>query len=256
MDRVAVLADIHGNLPALEAVLADVERAGVDLIVLNGDLADGPFPVETLDLLAGLGDRAFWLRGNGDRWLVESRIGRFKHPDPATDELIDWASKRISGAQHERLAALPLLHRLAVAGLGNVGLCHATCRSDNEMFLVDGSLTQAEAAFASLDAETVVVGHCHMPFDRLADRRRIVNAGSVGMPYGHSGASWALVGPDIVLKRTAFDIEQAAQKILATGMPGAEQFVSTYVLATPGDAEALHAYRAVVRRQQEAVDFA
>jgi len=64
MERVAVLADIHGNLPALEAVLADVERAGVDLIVLNGDLADGPFPVETLDLLSGLGDRALWLRGN------------------------------------------------------------------------------------------------------------------------------------------------------------------------------------------------
>jgi len=124
MERVAVLADIHGNLPALEAVLADVERAGVDLIVLNGDLADGPFPVETLDLLAGLGDRALWLRGNGDRWLVESRTGRFNHPDPATEELIHWASKRIGGAQHDRLAALPLLHRLSVAGLGKVGLCH------------------------------------------------------------------------------------------------------------------------------------
>jgi putative phosphoesterase len=255
MDRIAVLADIHGNLPALEAVLTDVERAAVDLIVLNGDLADGPFPAETLDLLAGLEDRAFWLRGNGDRWLVESQIGRFKHPDPATDELIHWASKRISGAQHDRLAALSMLHRLTIAGLGKVGLCHATCRSDNEMFLVDGTLTQAEAAFASLDAETVVVGHCHMPFDRLADRRRIVNAGSVGMPYGHSGASWALVGPDIVLKRTPFDVEQAAQRILATGMPGAEQFVLNYVRATPGDAEALDTYHAVVRRQQAAADF-
>jgi len=255
MERVAVLADIHGNLPALEAVLADVERAGVDLIVLNGDLADGPFPVETLDLLAGLGDRALWLRGNGDRWLVESRTGRFNHPDPATEECIHWASKRIGGAQHDRLAALPLLHRLSVAGLGKVGLCHATCRSDNEMFLVDGTLTQAEAAFASLDAETIVVGHCHMPFDRLANRRRVVNAGSVGMPYGHPGASWALLGPDIVLKRTLFDVEQAAMRILATGMPGAEQFVLTYVRATPSDAEALDAYHAVVRRQQEAVDF-
>jgi len=226
MDRIAVLADIHGNLPALEAVLTDVERAAVDLIVLNGDLADGPFPAETLDLLAGLEDRAFWLRGNGDRWLVESQIGRFKHPDPATDELIHWASKRISGAQHDRLAALSMLHRLTIAGLGKVGLCHATCRSDNEMFLVDGTLTQAEAAFASL-----------------------------GMPYGHSGASWALVGPDIVLKRTPFDVEQAAQRILATGMPGAEQFVLNYVRATPGDAEALDTYHAVVRRQQAAADF-
>ena len=81
-NRIAVLCDIHGNLPALEAVLADVEALGVDRIVLDGDLADGPFPVETLDRLAALGDRALWLRGNGDRWLVEARAGPSPMPIP------------------------------------------------------------------------------------------------------------------------------------------------------------------------------
>ena len=103
MRRVAVLADIHGNLPALEAVLVDVEAAEVDGIVLNGDLADGPFPTETLDRLEELGPRAIWLRGNGDRWLVEARGGRFRHPDAGTEALIGWAASRLRPTHADRL---------------------------------------------------------------------------------------------------------------------------------------------------------
>ncbi len=76
--RVAVLADIHGNLPALEAVLADVETAGVDAIVLNGDLADGPMPAQTLDRLEELGEQAIWVRGNTDRCLADAFDGTFQ----------------------------------------------------------------------------------------------------------------------------------------------------------------------------------
>ena len=255
MRRVAVLSDIHGNLPALEAVLADVERAGVDLIVLNGDLADGPFPAETLDRLAALGGRAVWLRGNGDRWLAEAREGRFSHPDPATHALIAWASARVGAEHWERLRHLPTTHTLELPGLGEVGICHATPRSDNEMFLVDSALDHHRAAFASMGAATIVAGHSHMPFDRLFDRRRMVNTGSVGMPYGHSGASWALLGPDIVLRRTRYDLDQAAARMLRSGMPGAEAFVGEYVHATPGDEEALAAFHETLRRQQEAGHF-
>ncbi len=255
MPSVAVLADIHGNLPALEAVLDDIEKAGVDLIVLNGDLADGPFPAETLDRLAGLGNRAVWLRGNGDRWLAEARDGRFKHPDPPTDAIIQWASRGITDAQAGRLASLPLMNIVTVMARGSVGFCHATGRSDNEMFLVDSSLAQAEAAFAAFDTETVVVGHCHMPFDRLINGRRFVNAGSVGMPYGHSGAAWALIGRDVVLRRTDYDVEAAAARITMTGMPGADAFIETYIRTTPSDVEALDAYREIVLRQQATMEF-
>ena len=76
--RVAVLADIHGNLPALEAVLRDVDAAGVDAVVLGGDLADGPMPAQTLDRLEELGERAVWVRGNSDRWLADAFDGTFQ----------------------------------------------------------------------------------------------------------------------------------------------------------------------------------
>ncbi len=76
-ERLVVLADIHGHAPALDAVLAEPDVASADLIVLNGDLADGPFPSETLDRLEALGSRALWLRGNGDRWLSEARADPF-----------------------------------------------------------------------------------------------------------------------------------------------------------------------------------
>jgi putative phosphoesterase len=248
-DRIAVLCDIHGNLPALEAVLADVDAIGVDRIVLDGDLADGPFPVETLDRLAALGDRALWLRGNGDRWLVETRAGTFTHADPATEVILRWSAARLHDHHLERLAALPLTAVLDVAGR-RIGLCHATARSDDEMVLVDSALEHARAAFADLDGEIVVAGHCHMPYDRLVAGRRLVNAGSVGMPYGHAGASWALVGADVVLKRTQYDVEDAAARIAGSGMPGADDFVATYVRGRPSDAEALDAYHTIVRTQQ------
>ena len=251
MKKIAVLADIHGHLPALEAVLADVEAAEVDLIVLDGDMADGPFPTETLDRLERLGERAIWLRGNGDRWLVEARSGRFRHPDAGTDALIGWAASRLTPAQIDRLAALPLTLAIDVAGLGRVGICHATSRSDNEMVLVDSPVAHFRAAFSAIDGETLVIGHCHMPFDRLFDRRRVVNAGSVGMPYGHGGASWALIGPDIVLRRTPYDIDAACARIAATGMPGVEDFVRTTVRATPSDEEALGSFQKIIQKQQE-----
>ncbi|MBE7220464.1 MAG: metallophosphoesterase family protein, partial [Caulobacteraceae bacterium] len=138
---------------------------------------------------------------------------------------------------------------LDVTGLGTVAFCHATARGDNEMFLVDSDLAQAAAAFASLPGDTVVLGHCHMPFDRLFDRRRFVNAGSVGMAYGHGGASWLLLGPDVVLKRTPYDAEAAATRMRRGGMPGLDTFIDAYIRQTPSDAEALASYRAVRQRQ-------
>lgn len=249
-DRVVVLADIHGHAPALDAVLAEPDVASADLIVLNGDLADGPFPSETLDRLEALGSRALWLRGNGDRWLSEARADRFRHADPAIDSLLRWAADQLSDERLARLVALPLTAKLDITGLGRVAICHATARSDNEMLLVDSPIEQARAAFADLDAELVIVGHSHMPFDRLFDRRRVVNAGSVGLPDGHAGASWVLLGSDVVLRRTLYDVQAAADLIRATNMPDADDFVRSCVLTTDSDAEALDAFRIILKWQQ------
>ncbi len=251
--RVAVLADIHGNLPALDAVLRDVDATGVDVIVLNGDIADGPIPRETLERLAELDDRALWIRGNTDRWLVDAFDGRLQLPGLATNppvEWFTWCAERLDRVHRDLLANLPLSVTLEVDGLGPVAFCHATARDDNEFILVDSPLANYRAAFADLVAPTLVLGHTHMPFDRLADRRRFVNAGSVGLGYGHPGASWVLLGPDVVLRRTRYDTDSAADILLAaSNLPGIAKFVDN-VRRPESDLTALHVFTQSVHQQR------
>ncbi|ATO16021.1 YfcE family phosphodiesterase [Micromonospora sp. WMMA2032] len=236
-ERVAVLSDIHGVLPALEAVLAEPDVASADLIVLTGDIADGPQPVEVLDRLAALGDRACWVGGNGERDLVAAHAGR-----PAPYDVSNWAAAQLRDDQVARLAALPQRVTLPVAGLGEVLFCHATPRDDEEMVLVDSRLDRWAEVFAGLPAEatTVVCGHTHMPFARLVDRRLVVNPGSVGMPYGGAGAWWALLGPGVQLRRTPFDVDAACARIAAgSTFPDAAAWADEYVRSRHSDADAL-----------------
>ncbi|WP_432955846.1 metallophosphoesterase family protein [Micromonospora haikouensis] len=237
LERVAVLSDVHGALPPLEAVLAEPDVAAADLVVLTGDIAAGPQPVEVLDLLAGLGDRALWVGGNADRELVEARAGR-----PSPIEVSNWAAGQLRDDQVARLAALPTAVTLPVAGLGEVLFCHATPRDDEEVVLVDSRLSRWAEVLADVpaDVRTVVCGHTHMPFARLVDRRLVVNAGSVGMPYGGPGAHWALLGPGVQLRRTAFDVDTACARVAAeSGFPDAAGWADEYLRSRHSDAEAL-----------------
>jgi predicted phosphodiesterase len=240
--RVAVLADIHGNLPALDAVLADVDAARADVIVLNGDMATGPMPAQTLERLAGLGERAVWVRGNCERELAAAWDGNL---DPGLPEQArvpaEYCAAQLGRAHRDLLDGLPLSVTLDVTGLGPVRFCHATAISDTAIVLVDSPVAGYRTGFAGVTEDTVVLGHTHMPFDRLADRRRFVNPGSVGMPYGTPGAYWALLGPDVILRRTGYDLRAAAKamRAAAAGYPGLAEFVAENVLAVPSDAEAL-----------------
>lgn len=236
-ERVAILSDIHGVLPALEAVLAEPDVAAADLIVLTGDIADGPQPVEVLDRLAALGDRALWVGGNGERELVAAHAGH-----PASYDVSNWAAAQLREDQVARLAALPPTVTFSVAGLGEVLCCHATPRDDEEMVLVDSRLDRWAEVFADLPAEvdTVVCGHSHMPFTRLVDRRLVVNPGSVGMPYGGAGAWWALLGPGVQLRRTRYDVDAACARVVAeSGFPDAAAWADEYLRSRNSDAEAL-----------------
>lgn len=251
--RVAVLADIHGNLPALEAALRDVEDADVDLVVLAGDLADGPMPAQTLDTLEQLGERAVWVRGNADRCLADAFDGSFAPSGLAANappEYFAWCASRIGQSHRDRLASLPFGATLEIDGLGPVAFYHGTARDDNEFILVDSPISHYRAAFASAPESTVVIGHTHMPFDRLADTRRVINPGSVGLPYGHSGAAWALLGPDVTLRRAAYDTHAAAAALsaAASDLPGIEDFIGN-VTSSAGDAEALAAFSDAAERQ-------
>jgi len=240
--RVAVLADIHGNLPALDAVLADAEAAGADTIVLNGDMATGPMPAQTLERLAGLGGRAVWVRGNCERELAAAWDGDL---DPGLPEEArvpaEYCASRLEQAHRGLLDGLPLSVTLEVSGLGPVRFCHASAVSDTEIVLVDSPIAAYRTGFAGVTEPIVVLGHTHMPFDRLADRRRFVNPGSVGMPYGTAGAHWALLGPDVTLRCTGYDAQAAAATMRAAApeYPGLDEFIAENVVTVPSDALAL-----------------
>jgi putative phosphoesterase len=219
---VAALYDIHGNLPALEAVLAELERDEPEAVVIGGDVAAGPMPVEVLERLHALPWPTHWLRGNADRALVLSFDGTV--PEALRDHPIwiadAWTATRITRAVRDELEALPPAVRLDVDGLGEVLFCHATAASDEERVTV---FTPEERLAAVLDAggaEVMVAGHTHRQFDRRAGGRRMVNAGSIGRPYEHRpGAYWARIGSSVELVRTEYDVEAAAAAFRRLGYP-------------------------------------
>jgi predicted phosphodiesterase len=248
---VAVLADIHGNLPALEAVLGEPDVMAADAVVLLGDIALGPMPGQTLDLLAGLGQRAVWVHGNCEREIVAAFDGK-QVPGPNGQQAA--ASAGLIGRRHrDLLDGLPLTVTVEIDGLGPAVFCHASPRRDDEMLLVDSPGQRWEAALSGLDAgvQTVVCGHTHMQFDRLATGRRVVNPGSVGMPYGPPGAHWALLGPGAWLRRTRYDTTAAAGVIAASRYPGAAEWADEYVLHHYSDTEALAAFTQIARQQED-----
>jgi putative phosphoesterase len=217
---VAVVADVHSNAAALDAVLAEIERERPDALVVAGDVVGGPEPAATLERLMALADVRF-VRGNADRGVVEAfderRAFDPAEPDPGR-KASAWDAERITRAQRDFLAGFAERVVLEVAGLGAVLVCHATPRSDEEIIT---SLTPAADLRPILDGveqELVVCGHTHRQYDRRADGHRIVNAGSVGMPYqAPGGAYWLLLGPDVELRRTDYDRERAAARLRALG---------------------------------------
>jgi predicted phosphodiesterase len=241
VDRVAVLSDIHAVLPALEAVLAEPDVRAADQIVLTGDIAAGPQPVETLDLLRSLGDRVIWVRGNADRELVQLARGE---AGQIPDAVAPWAAAQLRPDQLALLAGLPLTVEREIAGLGRTLFCHATPRDDEEVVLVDSSLDRYAEVMSGVDDDVaaVICGHTHMPFLRLAHRRTMINPGSVGMPYGGAGAHWALLGGStrVSLRRTPFDVDAACARIAAESTyPDAGQWADTFVRSRFSDADAL-----------------
>jgi predicted phosphodiesterase len=239
--RIAALYDVHGNQPALEAVLAEVERERVDLIVFGGDLVAGPFPRETYATWRGLGDRAAALRGNVERAMLEIHRGeREPQPGAAGDE---WVVATLEDDEVETLGALPEQLRFDVDGLGPVRFVHATVRDDEELFTDETPDEVVAPMFAGADEAVVVCGHTHMQADRTVGGVRVVNAGSVGMPYeARPGAYWALLGPGVELRRTEYDLTAAAARMAPLDWPQAEEFVRENVLVVPTRAEAIDVF--------------
>jgi predicted phosphodiesterase len=241
--RVAALYDIHGNLPALEAVLHDLRGAEIDRVVIGGDVVPGPMPRETLVRLLDLDLPVQFLQGNGEVAVLAQMAGKDPGPLPeAAREVMRWTAQQLTPEDGQLLARWPKLLRLDIDQLGEVLFCHATPRNENECFTQRTPDERLIPIFAGLDVPVVICGHTHMQFDRTVGRTRIVNAGSVGMPFGRSGADWVLLGPGVQLRHTPYDLAQAAERIRDTPYPQAQEFAAHSVLRPPSEEAMLEVF--------------
>jgi len=240
--KIAALYDIHGNLPALEAILADVQRVGVDEIVVGGDVVPGPMPAECLERLAHLDMPVRYISGNGEREILLRRRGETSPMPPGYEPMMRWVADQLEPSHEKLISAFPLTSRVSVPELGDILFCHASPRNDMDIFT---RLTPEAMLLPIIEparADVVVCGHTHMPFDRYVGSTRLVNAGSVGMPFDGPGAAWLLIGPTIELRNTRYDLDAAAKAILATAYSGADDFARNHILTQPGEQTMLAVY--------------
>jgi predicted phosphodiesterase len=231
---VAAIYDIHGNLPALEAVLQEIRHERVDRIVVGGDVLPGPVPRETLDRLRDLDPPAHFIYGNGEVAVLQQLAGNELSAVPqAFRPVIRWTAQQLHPEHQLWLSSWPKTITLGIAGLGPVLFCHATPQNENDIFTRQTPDDRLLPIFEKLNAAVVVCGHTHMQFDRTIGRTRIVNAGSVGMPFGKPGAHWLLLGPDIQFRHTTYDLANAADRIRGTAYPQAHDFAAHNILNPP-----------------------
>jgi putative phosphoesterase len=225
--RVAVLSDVHGNAVALQAVLEDLAAEDHDLVVFGGDLTWGPEPKETHRLAAGL-DAARFVRGNADRAIVE-RDGE--------TERARWMQEQHSGELRAFVEGFDEQLVVDVDGLGPVRFSHGSPRSDEECVTPETPDDRVREFMDDVPERVLVTAHVHIQFDRQVAGIRSVNPGSVGLAYeGEPGAFWALLGPDVELRRTEYDVERAAAA--CRKLPGGEQ-LAELLLSPPQRSEVI-----------------
>lgn len=213
-------------------MLADASSGDVDLLVFGGDLAWGAFPKQTLERVRDPGLPALYVRGNADREVAE----------PAGDgwevEIARWCSEQLDDDQRRFLQDQAETLTVDVEGVGEVLFCHGSPRSDEERLTFLTPDERMRKVVEGVSAAVVVCGHTHMQFDRRCGDVRVVNAGSVGMPYeGRPGAYWCLLDASgISLRRTEFDFAAASAAVASSGCPHAEEMASD-VVSPPGRQE-------------------
>ena len=224
VNRVAVLSDVHANAVALEAVLAEVRAEAPELVVFGGDLTWGPLPAETLALVAGLELPARFVRGNAERGLLD--------PSAEATPRRRWLLERHGEDDLAFLASFEEHVVVEIGELGPVRFCHGSPRSDIELVTPETPPTRIGEMTQGVDEHVLVTAHTHVQFDRGIGGIRSVNAGSVGMAYELlPGAYWALLGPDVELRRTAYDVDRAVAAYRGSGDPETERMVE--ILLTP-----------------------
>lgn len=225
--RIAVLADIHGNLPAVRAVLAELDREPVDAIVVAGDVAGGPLVRETLELLAARPEPVHWVSGNSEREALAAHDGAPPSGE-STARAAVWSAQALDDRWRAELASWPI--SLVLDG---VCFCHASPRRDDETLTRLTPTDTLDEALSGTSERLVVGGHTHQQMLRdLPDRRTYANAGSVGVPYeGRPGAFWMIVQDGTAVPRaTDYDLETALAELRRSGFPDVDELVTESLL--------------------------
>ena len=205
-------------------------------------------PGDTLALLRSLDIPTDFIIGNGDRETAAAARGPVGSAIPEFfREAMKWNAAQLGPDDLWAIDSWPLTKELTIDGMGRVLFCHATPRNDTEIFLKTTSDDKLRPIFDSLGMQLVVCGHTHMQFDRIVGRTRIVNAGSVGMPFQAAGAYWLLLGPGVTLRRTPYDLDQAAARVRATAHPQAEQCAAA-ILTPPEEQATLEQFKSAELR--------
>jgi len=190
-----------------------------------------------------------FIQGNGERAVLEQMAGTDSGTVPEQiREVVRWVAEELKPEQKRLLAGWPQTLRVEVRGLGEVLFCHATPRSDTEIFTRLTPEDRLLPIFEGLNVPLVICGHTHMQFDRMIRRVRVVNAGSVGMPFGKPGAYWLLLGPGVEFRHTPYDLTKAAERIRGTNYPQAHDFAAQNILRPRSEQETLDLFARVELR--------
>ena len=252
--RVAVLNDIHANVPALDAVLDEVRPANVDALVFGGDVLPGPMPRDTMARLLALEVPLHFVHGNGELAMLAQLDAAT--PDDVTywgttsgavlpekyREWVRWNARQLDADHVTLLRRWPKTLTLQIDGIGQTLFCHGTPTSETDAFTRTTPEDVLLPVFGDLGVPLVVCGHTHMQFDRTIGATRVVNAGSVGCPFGKTGADWLLLDSDVQFRHTSYDLEAAAALVRATAFPGAQEFADINMLNPPPEAAMLEAF--------------
>ncbi len=242
---VAVIADVHGNVPALAAVIDEIKRAGVDLVVSCGDLTWGSLPEGTVQLARALSSEVecLFIRGNAERALLEMAAGDLA--DRSEREL--WMLDRHGDAELEFIRGFVPSAVVAVEGLGSIRFCHGSPAHDEDCITPIMPDDRLRPMVGSIEERIVASAHIHVQFDRDLGWIRSLNPGSVGLPYeGRQGAFWATLGPRVELRSTAYDVSETCRRYQLTDDPSADRMAEA--LLAPTAREEAIAYAEQVQR--------
>jgi putative phosphoesterase len=228
-ERVAILSDVHGNLPALQACLEDVRRANVDAIFFLGDLTWGPQPREVLDRTRLIEEQTAFVAGNADRAVVELAAGVSPFDTPIGRWILD-AHGEDGVAQ---VSAFAPTITITTSRLGRIRLCHGSPRSDIELLTPGTPADRIRDAVSGMGLAGFAHGHTHLQYWREVEGLTVIGPGSVGLPYDADtpGARWALLHEGVELRVSAYEIEDSIAAAHSAEFPGAAFYEET--LRTP-----------------------